>query len=95
LVNTGDLTQMRDEARMASQRQFDAFEFATYPDGYSSLNLWSSTEYLVNKSCWLPTLSKPILIILGLHHRGHMKWHPTCRGTVACGEGSVPRLGES
>jgi len=77
---TGDLTQMRDEARMASQRQFDALnlqhtQMAIQPEFMVKYGIPSEQILLASHAL------KADLIILGLHHRGHievashMPWH--------------------
>jgi nucleotide-binding universal stress UspA family protein len=76
----GDLTQMRDEARMASQRQFDALnlqptQMAIQPEFMVKYGTPSEQILLASHAL------KADLIILGLHHRGHievashMPWH--------------------
>jgi nucleotide-binding universal stress UspA family protein len=69
---TGDLTQMRDEARMASQRQFDALNLqhtrmAIQPE--FMVKYGTPGEQILLASHAL----KADLIILGLQHPGHME----------------------
>ncbi len=76
----GDLMQMRDEARMASQRQFDALnlqptQIAIQPEFMVKYGTPSEQILLASHAL------KADLIILGLHHRehievaSHMPWH--------------------
>jgi nucleotide-binding universal stress UspA family protein len=77
---TGDLTQMRDEARIASQRQFDSLnlqhtQMAIQPE--FMVKYGTPGEQILLASHAL----KADLIVLGLHHPrhieagSHMPWH--------------------
>lgn len=70
---TGDLTQMRDEARLASQQKFDALNL-------QNTQLAIQPEFMVKYG--IPTLSKPISSFSACIALLILTWPPTCRGTL-------------